>query len=145
MPRIVHQFGAYKGNSNQDLRAIIHGPGSKNALILVASYQKDGLNNFTEANFWGRLIVYEGESVDPTNDVASNDAQLDVLPKVLLDVSVHGIGPHTFLLPIAQTEGGIQTSSGGTISILLCKATAGAGETFTPFLTVAGQTLTGAA
>lgn len=145
MPQQRLDFGAHVGIVNSDLRVKIEGPGRKNALSFFFSYEEATFGIFTEPAFWGRLIVFEGDSlpnvdIPVTGIVAGSDVFANPLRRYL-DIVVHSPGPHSFLIPTQQQEGGQQSSIGGTLQAVLTLATAGVGETFRPRLTVSGLTL----
>jgi hypothetical protein len=154
MPVTFKRFGAFKGVADQDLRITISGPARKNALEVIASYElvptapayPPVYAAFQETTFWGRILAFEGTpdtiGIPSNQEVVLNTAINDLQPSLFLDHALHSIGPHTFLLPLAQLEGNIQSSQGGTLTIILSRAyTAVVGQLFIPHLTVGGQTV----
>ena len=139
MPQTRNDFGSFVGNAGQDLRVKIEGPGRKNALSFFFSYEEENFGAFDETLFWGRIIVFEGSPLGDI-DIPVNFI-LEAPLRRYLDIIVHTPGPHSFLIPTQQQEGGQQSSAGGTLQAVLTLAQAGPGEIFRPRLTVSGITL----
>jgi hypothetical protein len=141
----VKEFGSVLGNVNQDVRFVIGGSGRKSALAITCSYESAVLFGggvvhpaFDTTTFYGRLLVIEG-LVFPETEI---DLDTVIEGRPYLDLAISSLGPHTFFFPIAQLEGNLQTSRGGTLAIVLARATTAVfGQTFRGRISVAGQTI----
>lgn len=140
MSVIRRQFGSFMGNSDEDLRIQVKGPGVKNALVCLVSWERTTHVSFDAASFNARLIILEGECpISADIDVSTNLANFN---RIILDLTMTNPGPHQIILPLTNLEGNLEASAGGTLTIVACRAqTAIAAETFVPKLTVAGQAM----
>lgn len=148
MGNVLTEFGNLRGEDNRDIRFSIAGSGKKSGLAIIASYERSNFTAFTDASFYGRLVVLEGLPVGnerlagaPVAVPGEIDLGTILEGRILVDVALHTLGPFVFFYPLASLEGGTGTSQGGTLTVILGRAfTTVLGDTFRGRLTVAGQT-----
>lgn len=138
----AHGFCSIVGVSGADLRIEISGNGRKNLLAIVAGYSNAGFAAHNEPTFYGRLSVIQG-TVPNAPDIDAASVLQGVVPKVLFDIILHDLGPHTFFFPLAQLDGNTQTDEGGTLTIILAAAQDSGGKHFVPRINCSGQTVFG--
>jgi len=134
----LKQFGSVGGEFSQDARIYITGPGKKQALAIIASYQISNIvlpNSVLFADsavVWGRLTIFDG-LVDFGQEYT---ALTPVTSRVLFDAALPSPGPHHFLLPIADLVP--NPSSSNTLSIFLSNIAAQGGVSVQTILVVGG-------
>jgi len=136
-------FTSVVGTVGADLRLEIGGKGRKNLLAVVAGYSRATLAAHDAPTFYGRLIVVQGIVPVTPNITPATNLQ-GTVPKVLFDILLHDLGPHSFFFPLSQLEGNVQTDEDATMTIVLAAAQdTPNGAVFVGRLNCAGQTVFG--
>lgn len=148
MSQTRSQPGCHIGVAGQALHVTIRGPGSKNSLAVIFSYDRSIA--FDAPSFRGGLGIFNGEvSPNGTTEFGFVPGGLIIDPLTidqqrLFDVSTFSPDPNSFLFPIAELQGSARSQDGLTLTIIQYKAgTINPGEIFTPKLVVSIQTISG--
>lgn len=155
MSQPFKRYGAFAGVAGGDCRVEIGGKGRKNILAVTVSYQLATLAA-PVPGFAGRLVIVEGQLGSPPSILGPPSPDYYVgaefnNQKILFDVRLSTVGPHSYFYPIAQQEGSAQSDEDAFINIILCigmdttwhltPPPLVAGNLYIPTVTVSGQTI----